>query len=200
MFLSQGIPMLVAGDECGRTQQGNNNAYCQDNKISWIDWQNIDEDLLEFTSRLIHFRLEHPVFCRKKWFQHKPIKGKGVTDIEWFLPEGEPMTEVHWTSTYAKSLGIFLSGEQLGAQTERGENIVDDSFFVVFNSDFEPVVFMLPNEKWGPTWIKLIDTYYGSFEPDGVMEVKAGDNIEIKERSIILLKQKPKPVKDASKR
>lgn len=197
LFLSQGVPMLVAGDELGRTQKGNNNAYCQDNEMSWIDWQNIDEELIEFTSRLIHFRLEHPVFCRKKWFQHKSIKGKDVTDIEWFLPEGEPMTEVHWTSTYAKSLGIFLSGDQLGAQTDKGENIVDDSFFVVFNSHHEPVVFKLPDDRWGPSWIKLIDTYYGSFDTEGKTEVKAGENIEIKERSIILLKQQ-KTVKDAS--
>jgi glycogen operon protein len=198
LFLSQGIPMLVSGDELGKTQQGNNNAYCQDNEISWIDWQNIDEELLEFTSRLIHFRLDHPVFCRKKWFQHKSIKGEGVTDIEWFLPEGEPMTEKHWTTTYAKSLGIFLSGDHLGAQTDKGENIVDDSFFVVFNSHYEPVMFKLPDEHWGPSWMKLIDTYDGSFDPEGNLDVKAGDNIEIKERSIILLKQKPKTIKDAA--
>jgi glycogen operon protein len=198
LFLSQGVPMLVAGDELGRSQKGNNNAYCQDNEISWIDWQNIDEALIEFTSRLIHFRLKHPVFCRKKWFQHKSIIGKGVTDIEWFLPEGEPMTEKHWTTTYAKSLGIFLSGDQLGAQTDRGENIIDDSFFVVFNSHFEPVVFKIPDERWGMSWIKLIDTYHGSFVLEGSLDIKAGENIEIKERSIVLLKQTPKIVKDAS--
>lgn len=190
LFLSQGIPMLTAGDEIGRTQKGNNNAYCQDNEISWIDWQNKDEELLEFTSRLIHFRLEHPVFCRKKWFQHKLIKGKGVTDIEWFLPEGDPMTDVHWTTTYAKSLGVFLSGDQLATRTERGENIVDDSFYIMFNSHFEPVIFKIPDQTWGHSWSKLIDTYSGSFDNGESNELRAGESVEIKERSIVLLKQR----------
>ena len=167
LFLSQGVPMLTAGDELGRTQKGNNNAYCQDNEISWINWNKQDKALLDFTSKLIHFRLDHPVFCRKKWFQHKSIKGKDVTDIEWFLPEGEPMTDVHWTSTYAKSLGVFLSGEHLGAKTERGEIIIDDSFYIMFNSHFQPVIFTIPGTKWGDTWLKIIDTYDGTFEPEG---------------------------------
>jgi isoamylase len=193
LFLSQGVPMLTAGDELGRTQKGNNNAFCQDNEISWINWQVKDDALLEFTSRLIHFRIDHPVFCRKKWFQHKPIKGKGVTDIEWFLPEGETMTDVHWASTFAKSLGVFLSGEQLGSRTERGEIIVDDSFYLMFNSHFEPVVFTIPDKRWGQQWLKIIDTYDGSFNNDGIQEVKPGEHIEVKERSVTLLKLKVNP-------
>ena len=105
-FLSQGVPMLVAGDESGRTQKGNNNAYCQDNEISWINWENRDDALLKFTSGLIHFRLAHPAFCRNKWFQHKSIKG--ITDIEWFLPEGTPMSEEHWNETWQNHLGYFF--------------------------------------------------------------------------------------------
>jgi glycogen operon protein len=188
LFLSQGIPMLISGDELGRTQKGNNNAYCQDNEISWIDWKNKDNELLDFTSKLIQFRLAHPVFCRKKWFQHKPIKGKNVTDIEWFLPEGVTMTDVHWTSTFAKSLGVFLSGQHLGAQTERGEVIIDDSFYIMFNSHFQPVIFTLPERKWGDSWVKVIDTCDGSFEPEESLEINASENIEVRERSIILLK------------
>ena len=150
---------------------GNNNAYCQDNKISWLDWENRDEALLEYTSKLIHFRLDHPVFCRKKWFQHKPIKGEGVTDIEWFLPGGRTDDRNSLDLTHMQNLsGIFLSGDQLGAQTDRGENIIDDSFFVVFNSHFEPVVFKIPDERWGKSWIKLIDTYYGSFDLEGTLD------------------------------
>jgi isoamylase len=188
LLLSQGVPMITAGDELGRTQKGNNNAYCQDNEISWINWKNKDDVLLEFTSKLIHFRLDHPVFCRKKWFQHKKIKGKGLTDIEWFLPEGGAMTDVHWTTTYAKSLGIFLSGDQLGSKSEKGEIIVDDSFYLMFNSHSEPVVFKIPDESWGHSWKKIIDTYDGFFEPDGILQLNASEEIEVKERSVTLLK------------
>jgi isoamylase len=194
LFLSQGVPMLTAGDELGRTQKGNNNAYCQDNEISWIDWPKKDDDLIDFTSKLIHFRLEHPVFCRKKWFQHKSIKGKGVTDIEWFLPEGEAMTEAHWTNTFAKSLAVFLSGEQLGARTERGENIIDDSFYLMFNSHFEPVNFKIPDERWGHTWLRIIDTFRGSFDLEARESINAGEEIEVKERSVILLMQVTKKI------
>ncbi len=198
LFLSQGVPMIIAGDELGRTQKGNNNAYCQDNETSWIDWQKKDNALLEFTSRLIHFRLDHPVFCRKKWFQHKPIKGKGVTDIEWFLPEGEPMTEERWTDTLAKSLGVFLSGEQLGATTEKGEIIIDDSFYIMFNSHSESVFFKIPDERWGHIWLRIIDTYDGSFDLEGKTTINAGEIVEVKERSVILLMQITKKIRDAS--
>lgn len=190
LFLSQGIPMLVAGDEFGRSQKGNNNAYCQDNEISWLDWNSKDDALLEFTSRLIKFRTDHPVFCREKWFQHKSIKGEGVTDIEWFLPEGDPMNEEHWATTYAKSLGVFLSGKHLNAQTERGENIIDDSFYIMFNSNSETVGFKIPDERWGHDWLKLIDTYEGSFYPEGKSTINASEIIELKGRSIILLMNK----------
>lgn len=187
LFLSQGVPMLVAGDELGRTQQGNNNAYCQDNEVSWVDWDNKDAELITFVSGLIHFRLEHPVFCRKKWFQYKPIKGKGVTDIEWFLPEGIPMSEEHWNSTLAKSLSIFLSGDELNSFTERGEKIVDDTFLVMINSDEKPVIFTMPAENWGKKWYKIIDTHLACFNPDEKEAAfTAGENIEVHGRSVAL--------------
>ncbi len=190
LFLSQGVPMLVAGDELGRTQKGNNNAYCQDNEISWLDWKIKDDELLEFCARLIHFRMDHPVFCRKKWFQHKSIKGKGVTDIEWFLPEGEPMTDEAWNTTYAKSLGIFLSGDELNELTEKGEKIYDDSFYIMFNSHYETVVYKLPAERWGRSWLKIIDTYEGSFDAEGKSQVKAGEEINVMGRSVMILMRK----------
>lgn len=158
LFLSQGIPMLVAGDEAGRTQHGNNNAYCQDNEDFWINWTNRDEELVAFTTGLIHFRLSHPVFCRKKWFQYLPIKGKGVTDIEWFLPEGLVMSDEQWNSSLAKSLTIFLSGDGLNAFTEKGEVIVDDTFLLMINSDENEVVFTFPDKEWGKRWFKILDT------------------------------------------
>lgn len=187
LFLSQGVPMLVAGDELGRTQQGNNNAYCQDNEISWINWASIDKELLEFTSQLIHFRLSHPVFCRKKWFQYKAIRGKGVSDIEWFLYNGLPMSEEHWSTTYAKSLGIFLSGDALNTFTERGEQIIDDSFYLMFNSNYESVTFIIPDQPWGHRWLRVFDTSDGIFKEKGDLEFGARAEILVKERSMVLL-------------
>jgi len=187
LFLSQGVPMLVAGDELGRTQKGNNNAYCQDNEISWMDWENMDVRLQKFTSRLIRFRLNHPVFCRHKWFQGRPIKGKGITDIEWFLPEGSVMTEEHWNTTYAKSLGIFLSGDGIRSKSGRGEVIKDDSFYLMFNAHYDPVDFFLPEEKWGAHWVKILDTYEGKMMPGGGRKrYGAAEKVIVKARSAML--------------
>ncbi|HLN56168.1 MAG TPA: glycogen debranching protein GlgX [Bacteroidales bacterium] len=186
LFLSQGVPMLVAGDELGRTQLGNNNAYCQDNEISWINWDKKDEALLDFTSKLINFRLEHPAFCRNKWFQHKSIKG--IKDIEWFLPEGTTMTEHHWNESHAKSLGIFLSGDHLDTRDEHGEKITDDSFYIIFNSADISVIFTIPDHTWGESWFKILDSFDGFFEPESdEFIVNHGDNIEVRSRSVVLL-------------
>lgn len=187
MLLSQGVPMLVAGDEMGRTQQGNNNAYCQDNEISWIDWANKDDKLVDFVASLIKFRLRHPVFCRRKWFKYKPIKGKDVTDIEWFTPDGQAMSEEHWNSTYAKSLGVFLSGDGLSAKSDKGEHLVDDSFYLLFNSHHESMTFRLPDEKWGSRWVKVMDTADGFFseDKDGA-SFGSGADVQVQGRSILL--------------
>lgn len=187
MMLSQGVPMLVAGDEMGRTQQGNNNAYCQDNEISWIDWANKDDKLIDFVASLIKFRLRHPVFCRRKWFKYTPIKGKDVTDIEWFTPDGQAMSEEHWNSTYAKSLGVFLSGDGLSAKSDKGENLVDDSFYLLFNSHHETMTFRLPDEKWGGRWVKVMDTADGFFSEDKDGEsFGSGADVQVQGRSILL--------------
>lgn len=191
LFLSQGVPMLVAGDELGRTQKGNNNAYCQDNEISWINWEQKDEELLEFTSGLIKFRLAHPAFCRNKWFQHKSIKG--IKDIEWFMPEGTTMSDQHWNMSMAKSLGIFLSGDHLNAKDEHGEIINDDSFYIMFNSDAVPVIFNLPDQAWGESWQKILDTYDSFLDPENEeLKLSPGEIIEIKGRSIVMLMRKRK--------
>jgi glycogen operon protein len=180
--------MLVAGDEFGRTQNGNNNAYCQDNEVSWIDWEQKDDKLREYVARLIHFRLEHPVFCRKKWFQYKPIKGTGVTDIEWFLPEGYPMSDEHWNTTYAKSLSIYLSGDDLNSYTERGEKLLDDTFYIMINSDEHSVIFTLPEQNWGNVWYKILDSADCFFEPtERSLILHPQEAVEVKGRSIVLL-------------
>ena len=113
LFLSQGIPMLLGGDEIGRTQRGNNNAYCQDNEISWFDWEHVDEELLEFTRRLIHLQAGHPAFRRRRWFKGRPVRGAGVGDIAWFRPDGEEMVDEDWQQTHTKSFAVFLNGDAL---------------------------------------------------------------------------------------
>ncbi len=188
LFISQGVPMMLAGDEIGRTQHGNNNAYCQDNEISWIDWEDQDEALLRFTRQLIKLTKDHPTFRRRKWFQGIPIKGKDMTDIAWFLPEGNEMSDEHWSETFAKSLGVFLYGEGIHSKNNRGQKIVDDSFYLMFNANHEPVEFVLPEEKWGFQWKKLLDTSdeEGFVEDDG-QQYPARSPITVQSRSISIL-------------
>jgi glycogen operon protein len=156
LLTSQGIPMILGGDEFGRTQHGNNNAYCQDNEISWYDWQHADEQLLEFTRSLIALRHEHPVFRRWKWFQGRPLWGDDMKDIAWFRPDGEPMTDDDWRQGFAKGLQVFLSGA-LNAMDPRGEAVVDDDFVVLLNASDNGVEFRLPLTSHQP-WQLVLDT------------------------------------------
>ncbi len=185
LFLSQGVPMLVAGDEISRTQKGNNNAYCQDNSISWLNWKKADNDLLGFTRQLIKFRKSHPAFCRRRWFQGQPIKGAGLEDIAWFLFDGTEMSEEHWTTGYAKTLGVFLFGRGIHAVGPRGEQMIDDSFYIIFNAHHEGLDFVLPSEKYGQEWTKIIDTTTNEIGPTETY--KALDKVHVSGRSIVLL-------------
>jgi glycogen operon protein len=135
LILSQGIPMLLGGDEMSRTQQGNNNAYCQDNEISWYDWDNKDQNLIDFVSELIRIRREHPVFHRRRWYHGRPIRG--MADIAWLKPNAQPMKEQDWQTTIAKSLSVYLNGDALNTYDDRGELLVDDSFLLFFNAHHE---------------------------------------------------------------
>ncbi|WON93611.1 MULTISPECIES: glycogen debranching protein GlgX [unclassified Sphingobacterium] len=184
LFLSQGVPMLVAGDEHGRTQQGNNNAYCQDNEISWLNWANVDVSLLDFTKKLIHFRREHPVFCRRKWFQGLPIRGTGVEDIVWFLPDASEMDDHHWQEDYARSLAVFLNGAGIRSVDTDGKKIVDANFYLLFNAYWEDVTYTLPGENYGAGWFKILDTNNDTIESFG--NYSAGDSILVPSRSILL--------------
>jgi len=192
LFLSQGVPMLCGGDEIGRTQRGNNNAYCQDNEISWYDWEHADERLLGFTRDLIRLRAEHPVFCRRRWFQGRPIHGTSVSDIGWFTPGGTEMSDEDWQAGFAKSLGVFLNGDAILTLDERGRRIVDDSFYVMFNAHSEPLEFVLPESKWGEQWSVTIDTHG---LPDRVDVEKTGPNLAAGEQvrvhawSLVLLRR-----------
>jgi isoamylase len=187
LFLSQGVPMIVAGDELGRTQKGNNNAYCQDNEISWINWAEADKELLEYTRRLIHFYTSHPTFSRKRWFKGVPIKGIGLEDIAWFHPGGDEMTESNWNLDFAKSLGVYLNGYGIRSTGAKGEPIVDDSFYIIFNAAHHGLDYKLPDKKFGSTWIKIIDTSLNQVDvPTQILN--AGDIIHVPDRSVILLK------------
>ena len=186
LFLSQGVPMLVAGDEIGRTQHGNNNAYCQDNEISWLDWKNADHEFLDYVRRLIHFVKAHPTFGRKRWFQGRPIKGAGLEDIVWFLPDGSEMSDEDWNHHFAKSLAIYLNGRGLHLTGPKGESIVDDSFYLIFNAHYDALEFSLPSPKYGKQWMKILDT---SLTEPSNEEYNANDILVVKGRSITVLQQ-----------
>jgi glycogen operon protein len=157
LFLSQGVPMLLGGDEIGRTQHGNNNAYCQDNEISWLDWSRVDTDLLEFVRHVATLRTEHPVFRRRRWFEGRPIHGE-VDDIHWYTPEGVEMSDDDWNVGYARSLAVFLNGEGIESRTRRDEPIVDDSFLVLFNAAPDPITFVIADGLGGSYWEVDLDT------------------------------------------
>jgi len=187
LFLSQGVPMLVAGDEFGRTQHGNNNAYCQDNEISWLDWESADQELLAFTKGVIQFCKNHPTFRRRRWFQGQHVLDSGTKDITWFLPEGNPMSDENWNHDYAKSLGVFLNGRGIRYPNYNGKRIIDDSFYIIFNAHYEPLDYTIPSAEYGLSWHKVIDTSEG-FIGDDTQEFKPGDTIRVESRSTIVLK------------
>ncbi len=186
MLLSQGVPMIVAGDEFARTQQGNNNAYCQDNEISWLDWENMDEGLQNFTKQLIEFRKSHPSFCRRKWFQGMPIKGIGLEDIAWFLPDGSEMSDEHWQNDFARSLAVFLNGNGIRSLNDEGEKIIDDHFYILFNAHFETIHYKIPAASYGSSWTKVINTEFETIEEHDTFQPE--EEIAVQGRSIIVLK------------
>jgi glycogen operon protein len=185
LLLSQGVPMVLGGDEVGRTQGGNNNAYCQDNEISWYDWENVDGELLDFCRRLIRYRKDHPVFSRRGWFQGRPIHGNEANDIAWFTMDGKQMVEKDWGQGFAKTLAVFLNGKTIPNPNPRGEPTVDDTFYLLVNAHYEPLRFKLPDQTWSPRWKTVLDTAKGW--ESGEVEHEAADAIEIEARSLCLL-------------
>jgi isoamylase len=188
LLLSQGVPMLLGGDELGRSQGGNNNAYCQDNEISWYDWDDVDEDLLEFTRGLVRLRREYPVFRRPGWFLGRPIRGHGVSDIHWFRPEGEEMSDESWDAGHASSLTVFLNGEGLGPHDAQGRPTRDHSFLVLVNAHHERLAFRLPDPRWGGRWIRVLDTRDGVIG-EGGRPLLAGREVELEARSVVVLRR-----------
>ena len=181
LMLSQGVPMLTAGDEIGRTQLGNNNAYCQDNEISWVDWNMTREkrQLLEFARRVIRLRREHPVFRRRHFFQGRPIYGSGIKDIMWLKPDGAEMSDEGWQREQARCLGVMLNGEGMAEIDTRGRPVTDGTFLLLFNAHDERIGFKLPGGEAGSRWLVVMDTTHeeglsrnGAFESGGAYPLK----------------------------
>ena len=192
LFLSQGVPMLLHGDEMGRTQRGNNNAYCQDNEISYVDWKDAQEQwaLLDFTARLSRLRREHPVFRRRRFFHGRPIRGTrdGLSDLVWFTPAGSPMTDEDWEAGFAKSLGVFLNGEAISEPDPRGQRVTDDTFLLLFNAHDEDITFHLPAARYGESWTVELDTSSPFLDEDSP-GLKAATPVTVEARSLMVLRR-----------
>ena len=189
LFLSQGVPMLCGGDEFGRTQNGNNNAYCQDNDISWFHWERDEKQnqLLEFTRKLIQLRKDHPVFRRPKFFQGRRIRGSEIRDVMWFNPGGEEMSDEEWNSPFVRCLGMLLSGDTMDVLSFEGEPIRDSTFLLLINAHYEPVQFVLPGETQ-IEWELILDTANEDGFLTTTKKFASGDDIDISDRSACLLK------------
>jgi glycogen operon protein len=189
LLLSVGVPMVCGGDEIGRTQYGNNNAYCQDNEISWFDWERMDEQLCAFVMRIIHFRREHAVFQRRRWFLGRPLRGADVGDIGWFKTNGEQMAEEDWKTGFARSLGVFLNGKGIPTPDSHGDAMVDDSFYILFNAHQEGLDFKLPTGPWGELWVEAIDTNDPVPDLRGQRQIRAGDAVRVESHSMMVLRR-----------
>jgi glycogen operon protein len=185
LLLSQGVPMVLGGDELGRSQRGNNNAWCQDNELSWFRWDQADRELLEFTKRLIRLRRDHPIFRRGKFLTGQEVKGSGLPDVWWFRPDGRRMTQKDWLRPDAHTLGVFLNGQEIPSRTPDGRDIVDDSFLLLFNAYGEAITFTLPTRRFGARWQLELHT-------DGVVSgdvFPARAQLTLEARSLALLRR-----------
>ena len=190
LLLSQGTPMLLAGDEIRRTQRGNNNAYCQDNELSWVDWEVGERahGLLEFTRRLLRLRAEHPVFRRSAFLTGEEHRGSGAPDAWWFRPDGRRMSQADWARGDAFALGAFLNGAEIPTLTDEGEPIADESFIVLFNAWREPVTFVLPPTRFGRRWAHELCTAEPDLPPNGTT-LRARDAVPVRERGLRVLRR-----------
>ncbi|HEX3426797.1 MAG TPA: glycogen debranching protein GlgX [Acidimicrobiales bacterium] len=184
LLLSRGVPMLLGGDEMGRTQLGNNNAYCQDNEISWFHWDQTDEDLCSFTRQLLALRRGHPIFTGRRFFAGRPLRPQagGDREIAWFKPDGREMDVADWTTGYARSFGTYLNGEEISDVDRHGRRLRDDSFYLLLNAWDQSLDFVLPEELSGVPWQAVIDT---AGPPLG--SYKAGDKVSLLGRHVIVL-------------
>ena len=192
LFISQGVPMLLGGDEMGRTQRGNNNAYCQDNELSWFDWSLVEknQDLVELVAWLVALRRDHPVFRHRRWFEGSPGAGPVTpsADIAWFSPAGTPMTDAEWQGQ-GRSVAVFLNGGGVQTRGAMGEQVVDDSFLMLFDADPAEVSFVLPAEEWGVRWRRVLDTRNPVPDGDDGPVFAAGDTVSLDGRAVVLLQR-----------
>ncbi|MFC5753314.1 glycogen debranching enzyme, partial [Actinomadura rugatobispora] len=207
LFLTQGVPMLSHGDEIGRTQRGNNNAYCQDDELSWVDWDGLLQEhfpLLDFVQRLSRLRREHPVFRRRRFFQGRAGPGRtrrgparagrddgpvDLPDLLWFSPDGREMAEADWSAGFNKSFSIFLNGDAISEPGRRGERIRDDSFLLLFNAHDGDLRFVPPPAVYGGLWSKVIDTADPLLAEAESPVVKAGESVLMEARSLQVLRR-----------
>jgi len=184
LLLSQGVTMLLGGDECGRTQRGNNNAYCQDNEISWYDWDDVDDDLLDYTRRLIALRREHPVLRRRRWFQGRSIRGS--MDLGWCRPDGAEMGDDDWDALSASAVGLFLNGAAITDRDRRGQRVSDDSFLLLFNAHGDAIDWTLP-KQWGRWWELVTETADPSREGEAL---ESSETLQVAGRSVVVLQRR----------
>ncbi|QEU91077.1 glycogen debranching protein GlgX [Streptomyces kanamyceticus] len=191
LMLSQGVPMLSHGDEFARTQGGNNNAYCQDNEVAWVRWPEGESSPLAFTRAMAMLRRDHPVFRRRRFFHGRPVQGTHdeLSDIAWFTPEGDEMTEGDWSASQARALSVFLNGNAISEPGPRDERITDDSFLLMFNASPEPLEFVVPVNH-GRQWQVVVDTALeDGVPPDTGQKVRAGDRITLADRCLTVLQR-----------
>jgi len=187
LILSQGVPMLLAGDELSQTQQGNNNMYCQDNELTWLNWELTEEqqDFCNFVRLMVQLRRTHPVFQRRKFFQDRAIHGEDVHDIAWFECSGQEMSEEAWNSEYVRCLGVQLAGDLIGDMDERGEPVRDDTILLLLNAHYEAIPFTLPALSEGQEWERLLDTADPHGEPG---HCPGGEPYALQGRSVVVLR------------
>ncbi|WP_419817499.1 glycogen debranching protein GlgX [Glaciibacter flavus] len=200
LMLSQGVPMLLHGDELGRTQQGNNNTYAQDNELSWVHWDAVDKPLVEFTSALARLRADHPTFRRSRFFDGRPVErdeGAPLPDIVWMRPDGTAMGPSDWDSGFGRSVGVFLNGDGILGRDARGEEITDKHFILLFNAGDAPVDFSIPSDEYSPKWEIVVDT--AGVKADSTL-VEPGSSVAVDEKSLIVLRAHdvPEPEPDHS--
>jgi len=190
LFLSQGVPMLLHGDELGRSQLGNNNAYCQDNDLTWVDWEHADGELLEFTAMVSELRRTHPVFRRRRFFDGRPVaRGAGapLPDIAWFTPDGRAMTEENWETGFGRSVAVYLNGLGVPDRDSRGERVTDDSFLLFFNAHHGQIDFVLPPAEYAEKWAVVLDT--ATTQVADAPTAEAHSSLTVEGRSLLVLRK-----------
>jgi glycogen operon protein len=199
LFCSQGVPMLLAGDEMSRTQRGNNNAYCQDNEMSWMDWEEAgkQQELIDFTCALSELRRAHPVFRRRRFFSGQVTAASGphagLRDIAWLTPAGRQMTDGDWQAGYARSLAVFLNGDAITEPDPRGDTVRDRSFLLLFNAHRGPVTFTMPDSRFGAAWEVLVNTAGAAAAGAAGAVLRPGGRVELAGRSIVVLRGEDPP-------